>query len=427
MKKCVKNTLLKLLNVSASRILSVHQPDICGITGSVGKTTTKEAIAKILSHFYPVYKSQKNYNTEIGVPLSIIGVEHPGRSLIGWTKVFLTAWKVQRKKTKYPEILVLEMGADHPGDIEYFMKFISCRIAVVTAVGSAHLEFFQDIQAIAREKRKIVEALHPDGFAVLNADDPRVFGMRKHTRAQVITYGFSENADFRASEVHIRFHEKEGFSLSCKLFLENSVIPFTVRGMLGSHQLYPLLAAIAVGRIYQIPVVDILKFLQNFSPPPGRMRLLRGIKQSWIIDDTYNSSPEACHKALQALKHAQASRTIVVFGDMLELGKYTEEKHRAIGREIQQSGADILIAVGERARDFIRGARKAGMPDHSLFHFSFVQNAGRFLQGRMRPGDVVLVKGSQNMRMEKIVKEIMAEPQKAKELLVRQEEKWEAL
>jgi len=192
--------------------------------------------------------------------------------------------------------------------------------------------------------------------------------------------------------------------------------------------LYAALAAAAVGLYFDMNLVEIAKALEEFNLPPGRMNILPGIKHTFIIDDTYNSSPEAVISALDILgriKIEEGASKYAILGDMLELGSYTEEGHLTAGQKAAASNLQCLIAVGERARMIIQGASQAGMDDACLFYFDKPEEAGRFIQNRLKAGDISLVKGSQGMRMEKIVKEIMAEPEKAGELLVRQGEDWQ--
>ncbi|MFA5754455.1 MAG: cyanophycin synthetase, partial [Patescibacteria group bacterium] len=190
---------------------------------------------------------------------------------------------------------------------------------------------------------------------------------------------------------------------------------------------YAALAAAAVGLYFEMNLVEIALALKDFSLPKGRMNVLPGIKHTFIIDDTYNSSPEAVIAALSVLSRIkidpEASK-YAVLGDMLEIGAYTEEGHQLVGRKLVESGISRLIAVGERSRDIIRGAKDAGLEDDFIFYFDNSEDAGKFLQDRVKAGDIILVKGSQGVRMEKAVKEIMAEPERAAELLVRQGKEW---
>ncbi|MFA6215928.1 MAG: UDP-N-acetylmuramoyl-tripeptide--D-alanyl-D-alanine ligase [Patescibacteria group bacterium] len=434
MKKIAKKLLKKWLRFLAAAILDKYQPQVIAITGSVGKTSTKEAIYTVLAGAYNVRRSLKNYNNEIGTPLTIIGAEPGGRSLLKWFLVFWQAGRLLVFKDKnYPNILILEMGADHPGDIKYLTGFVPIKVGVVTAVAPVHLEFFDTLPDVAKEKGLLVKALPKTGYAVLNGDDRLVYAMKEITNAKVMTFGFAPQADVLATGVAVS-HEVDYKDISTiqgisfKLNYQGKVMPVLLPRVLGEHLVYTALAAIAVGLIYELNLHTIIESLKNFEPPKGRMHLISGIKETLIIDDTYNSSPLAAKKALYQLgqlnldKH---NKKYAVLGDMLELGKITEQAHQEIGAAVKQYKIDYLITVGERSRDMVRGAIKAGMPKDKCFNFQTSLAAGKFLQNRIASGDLILVKGSQGMRMEKAVKELMAEPQKAAELLVRQGKEWE--
>lgn len=208
----LKSILQAMLNSCAKKIIKKYKPDVVGITGSVGKTSAKEAITAVLSSKFDVRSNFKNYNNEIGLPLTVIGVEKtPGRNLFGWVKVFMKAFSLRFKwNANYPDILVLEMGADKPGDIEYLLEIAPCKVGVLTFIGSAHIEFFKTIKKIAQEKRLIVSHLKEDGFAVLNFDNEMVLQNAK-TKAETITYGFKEGADLQATDVHIINDDQTGW------------------------------------------------------------------------------------------------------------------------------------------------------------------------------------------------------------------------
>jgi UDP-N-acetylmuramyl pentapeptide synthase len=201
-----------------------------------------------------------------------------------------------------------------------------------------------------------------------------------------------------------------------------------MKSVVSETALYAALAAAAVALYFDFNLVEVAQALSNFNLPPGRMNLLPGIKHTFIIDDTYNSSPEAAISALDVLSQIKVdagAEKYAVLGDMLEIGSYTEEGHKLVGAKVVKNQINHLIAVGEKARDFIRGAKEAGMEDDYIFYFDKPEEAGRFLQNRIKAGDVLLIKGSQGARMEKIVLELMAEPERAAELIVRQGKEWE--
>lgn len=401
-----------------------YRPAIIGITGSVGKTSTKEAVFMALKTKFRARRNQKNYNNEIGVPLTILGEETGGQSFWRWFRVFFVSVFRIIYTSKYPRVLILEMGADRIGDISYLVGFVRCCVGVVTAVGDipVHVEFFQSADQVAREKATLVRSLTPSDWAVFNFDDERVRAMAGKTRAKVFSYGFGENNHLRATNLEERLDDLSDVLLSFKVDYRGNNVPIRLKGVLGSHQLYPVLAAIAVGLIFKMNLVEIAQALKNYQPPAGRVRLLKGIKDSWIIDDTYNASPSATISALEVLSKTNG-RKIAVLGDMLELGAFSEEAHRQVGAKAALV-ADWLLAVGDKSIFIADQVQKSGLPKEKILHFEDSQEAARVLQNLICPGDVVLVKGSQSIRMEKIVKEVMAEPQLADKLLVRQEKEW---
>lgn len=426
----MKKLLELKLRMLARLILKRYRPIIVGITGSIGKTSAKEAIYHVLQNKFAVRANFKNYNNEIGLPLTIIGRESPGRDFFGW---FVLLWQafflVIFKNKNYPKILVLEMGIDRPGDMDYLTNIAPPDVAVVTAVSYSHIEYFGSLNNIKKEKQRLVEKLHPRGLAILNYDSALVKEMKLVSRAKILSYGVKEEADLRAQDVIYNFSRGnyDFAGINFKLNNQGSIVPVNMKNVMSEPALYAALAATAVALYFKMNLVEISAALNNFSSLPGRMNLLSGIKHSFIIDDTYNSSPEAAISAVEILgkiKVDMGAKKYAVMGDMLEIGAFTEEGHCLVGKKIQEKGIDILVAVGERARDFIKGAKEAGLEDEQIFYFDRSEEAGRFLQNRIKEGDVLLVKGSQGVRMEKIVKELMAEPDKAKKFLVRQDPPW---
>lgn len=409
-------------------ILAKYKPEVIGITGSVGKTSTKEAIYTVLSKKFSVQRNIKNYNNEIGLPLSIIGAESGGRSLLKWMVVFVKAWKLILVKDKnYPKILILEMGIDRPGDMKYLTDIVKCRIGVVTTIGTVHAEYFESIDSIQKEKGELIKTILQGGWSIINYDDERTRKMIDLSKAKVLTYGFDKRAMVRADEINYSFQNNEINGLSFKLFYNGSVMPVALPNIMSKASVYGALAGAAVGLAYDMNLVDIGLALREMKSPLGRMNLIEGIKKTIIIDDTYNAEPKSMAMAIETTKaiplENDASK-YAVLGDMLELGQYSEAEHKKIGELVVSSGIDYLICVGERAQDINRGAEGAGMNPDKIFHFDNSEEAGRFIQDRIETGDLILVKGSQGVRMEKIVKEIMANPIKAEELLVRQGEEW---
>jgi len=427
----LKSILQSILRFLSKRIIRKYNPDVVGITGSVGKTSTKEAIAVVLGSKFSVRASGKNYNNEIGMPLAIIGIEKaPGRSLAKWLEVFVKAFKLLMAKDKnYPEILVLEMGADKPGDIEYLTRIAPCKVGVLTFISHAHTEFFKTIKKIAQEKRVIISHLKKDGFAILNHDNEMVTQSARVTNAEVITFGFKEGADLQATDSRLIVDENSGWptGVNAKVLYKGSLIPIFLPGAVSKARVYSAMAGLAVGSVFGVNMVEGAQALSSLLPLAGHMRILPGIKDTFLIDDTYNSSPEAVKAALETLALVQpktGGERYAVLADMLELGGETENAHREIGFKVAELGIDFLITVGEASKHTAIAAREAGLEEHRVASFADSVSAGKFLQEKLKQGDVALIKGSQSTRMEKIVKEVMAEPLKAPELLVRQTGEW---
>lgn len=425
----IKRIIQFKLKWLAKLILAKYKPEVIGITGSAGKTSAKEAIYAVLSPRFKVRRNIKNYNNEIGLPLSIIGAEAAGKNIFGWLLVFLKAAALILFYDKdYPEILVLEMGVDRPGDMPYLLGIVRPNVGVVTNLGHAHIEFFETVEKIDREKGELVKNLKPGGWAILNADDERVRQMEKLSRVRVLTFGLGEKADVRARELFFSFEKaeesKELSGLSFKLSYDGSVVPVMLPRVIGYPAVYAALAGAAVGIAYGLNLVEISQALDNFRPPRGRMNVIPGIKNTVIIDDTYNASPQPALLAISLLAEipiGKGAKKYAVLGDMLELGHFSVEGHGQVGKAVAEKKIDYLIAVGEKARDIARAAEAGGMSLDRIYHFADADAAKRFVQERIHEGDLILVKGSQGARMEKVVKEIMAEPLKAGELLVRQD------
>lgn len=413
----LKNLLQTIIRDLAKRILAKYKPDVIGITGSVGKTSSKEAIAYVLQSKFSVRRTLKNYNNEIGLPLTIIGIEKsPGKSILGWLGVI---WKAKKlllaRDNNYPEVLVLEMGADKPGDIEYLTEIAPCKVGVLTFISHAHTEFFKTIKKISQEKRIIISHLKQDGFAVMNFDNEMVMQNIGATKAEVLTYGFKDGADLRATDVNLIKDAQTGWpsGLNFKVLYKGNVVPVFLPGVISKSSISAALAGLAVGTIFGVNLVEGSQALSKLQRLPGRMRLIEGVKHALVVDDSYSSSPEAAKTALEALAQIEArpeARRYAVLGDMLELGTETENAHRELGFKVAELGLDFLITVGEAAKHIAQAAKEAGMEENKIASFANGGEAGRFSQEKIKEGDLVLVKGSQGIRLERVVKEIMAEP-----------------
>lgn len=384
---------LRILSIA---ILRKYNPKVVAITGSVGKTSTKEAVYHVLKHKFKARKTQSNYNTEIGVPLTIIGSDSPGRSLIKWFGVFGKALKLIFKQQRYPEILILEMGADRPGDLKYLTSFIKPDVSIITNIGISHLEFFKTEKAIFNEKAQLVNVLQRGGVAILNYDDQKVRSLEGKTKARVLTYGLSSEADLSAEE----------FGL-----LKNLPKPLV----------HTFLAAIATASIFDIPTSKSEQILKNFKGTKGRLQTIKGVNGSTIIDDTYNSAPDSATSALGYLVNFEGKRKIAVMGRMAELGEETESGHRRVGKKAADVGLSLLFVKDNEAKLIGEEAVACGMNPEKVVEFSNSSEAVSKIRKEIGEDDVVLIKASQSDYFEDIVKGVMAEPERAEDLLVQRD------
>ena len=407
----MKNFLLKilkwLLKTLAQLTIWRYKPGIIGITGSVGKTSAKEAIFAVLSQERRVRRSSGNFNNELGLPLTILGDWQEIKGLFFWPKVILLSLLRVIFKVSYPEILVLEYGADKPGDIRYLLKIAKPQIGVITAVGEipVHVEFYSGPEAVAREKSKIIEILPANGFAVLNSDDITVMEMKNRTRAHLMTFGFNEEAQVKISNFENQMEGEVPEGISFKLEYGGSFVPVKIKNNFGRAPAYAAAAAAAVGLIFGLNLVKISEGLVRYQAPPHRLTLVKGVKNTWIIDDCYNASPLSMEAALEVLRDLKAKRKIAVLGDMLEIGRYTPEAHEVVGKSTAKI-VDLLFTVGPRARFIAEAAEKAGLDKNKIFSFDTVLGVGKVLEHHLHLGDLVLIKASRAINLDKVVEEI---------------------
>lgn len=429
MQQIFKKIISYIIQIEAILVLKKYKPKIVAVTGSVGKTSTKDAIYTVMAKSFYVRKSEKSFNSDIGVPLTILGCNNAWLNPVKWLQNIFMGLKLILFKNKYPEWLVLEVGADRPGDIQKITKWLKPDVAVLTKFAEVpvHIEYFKSKEEVIREKGYLAQALKHDGVLVLNSDDADVFAFKNKVPNKIITYGLFGEAEVRATNYDVYYSEKshQPVGVHFKVEYEGNALPVNILGVLGQNNIYSSLGAIAVGLSVNLNLVELTTSLSAHNAPRGRMNLLAGIKNSTIIDDTYNSSPVAVHSALATLQIIKtAGQKIAVLGDMLELGKHTAEEHKKVGLSVAGI-CDVLVTVGLRARAIAESALDAGLSEKNVLQFDDSVEAGTYLQGLINENDVVLVKGSQSIRMERTVAKIMAEPNKASELLVRQEPEWQ--
>jgi UDP-N-acetylmuramoyl-tripeptide--D-alanyl-D-alanine ligase len=344
---------------------------VVGITGSVGKTSTKELVWAVLSRRFRVLRSEGNLNNEIGVPLTLLQLE-PTRQRV-----------------------VLEMGMYARGEIARLCDLARPAVGVVTNIGPVHLERLGSLEAIAAAKAELVESLPPDGVAILNYDEPFVLAMARKAKSRVLLYGLDSRADLWADEI-----ESEGLEgIRFRMHYRRESMKVNVP-LLGRHSVHTALRAAAVGLAEGMTWDDILMGLQD-RQAQIRLVAVPGPQGATLLDDTYNSSPASAIAALNLLAELEG-RKIAVLGDMLELGSYEEEGHRLVGRRAMDV-VEILVAVGPRGRIIGQEALSLGMKPDRVCLCESNQAAIEYLQGAIRPGDCVLIKGSRGIKMEEIV------------------------
>jgi len=435
MKTTFRKILTYLLRIESRLVLFKYKPRIIAITGSVGKTSTKDAVFAGLSHISYVRKSEKSYNSEIGLPLTVLGLSNGWNNPLMWIKNLAKGFWLFLAPHKYPKWLVLEVGVGHPGDMQKTASWLKTDVVIITAIGAtpSHIEFFNSRKQIIEEKSKLIKTLKQGGLLILNADDEDVLEMKHKTKNLVLTYGFNKDANVVGSGENILYDEVVGSAehdvnepkgIIFRVDAGGDSLPVVIEGVFGRNHIYAALATMALATGLKLNVLNVINSLKSYDVPPGRMRLLKGAGNCFIIDDTYNSSPLACESALKTLSEIKlGGRRIAVLGDMLELGKHTEESHKNIGKVAKES-CDLLVIVGLRAQGIKDGATEAGMKAEDIFEFLDSYKAREFIKTFIQKGDLVLVKGSQSMRMERIVEEILLDKENKEKLLVRQEEEW---
>lgn len=409
----------------AVAILKRHKPQIVGITGSVGKSSAKEAIFLVLKDNFRVRKNEENYNNEIGIPLTIIGAKTGGRNLFKWILVFFKwiFWLIA--PVGYPKILILEMAIDRPGDMKYLMSFIPLDVGIFTNVSSSHLEFFKNIKAIAKEKSILVKSVSASGVAILNTDNPFIKEESDSIKTNVVSYGFNDEADLRVTDIRFNYDENgNSKGLSFKLNYNKKIIPLRLPHIIAKHQLYAALAAVGVGEYFKVNMIEALAALENYQSPAGRMNLISGINSSLIIDDVYNASPVSTLAAIDTMDQISAKRKILILGDMFELGEDSESGHLEVVKRVLEGKFDKLVLVGSRMKKAAQDLLGSNNYIKSVLFFDDPAQAGKIIKNIIQEGDLILVKGSQGMRMEMAIEQLISESEDAKKVLCRQSKVW---
>ncbi|MDO8407842.1 MAG: Mur ligase family protein [bacterium] len=446
-KRLIKPIIVAILAFVARAVMGRYRPKVVMVTGSVGKTSTKDAVAAALSERFSVRKSEKSFNSEFGVPFTILGVGNPWANPVAWLIVVRKALALLLLPNHYPNLLVLEVGADKPGDLKRILRIARPDAVVVTRLPAVpvHVEFYASPEAVREEEFAPAYALSPGAPLIVCSDDPYALEMASRVRAPLSTYGFDAASSVRLSD--IAWHKEDGVvvGMRAKITVGIQTAPLVIRGSVGKTQLLPAAAAIATAAVFNISLADAITALGGYEPPAGRGRLFRGVHNSVIIDDSYNSSPVALEEALDTLasfpiegrpasapsshkatnghSKATAGKRIAVLGDMLELGRYSVMEHERVGERVAHS-VDLLVSVGIRARGLAASARAKGLSDERILSFDDAASAAVALPSLLQQGDVLLVKGSQSIRTERIVEALLASPAD-RTRLVRQDRQWQ--
>lgn len=374
--------LLKKILHKTEQVLAKHylrlfpSLTIVGITGSVGKTTTKEAMAVVLAQKYRVVKTQANIDPIYNLPRTMLKV---------------------RPQT---QVLVLEMGVEYPGEMETYLSWVKPKIGVVIQIAWTHTEFFGDINGVVKEKGKLIEALPPNGWQVLNWDDERTRNLSKRSETKTFFFGMDkENCDLVAEKIET---SKNGLTFLLSRTINNEKIKVSW-SILGQHNVYCALAAASVGVIMGLSLEEIKDGLEKLRPQPSRLNVMAGPSGSTIIDDSYNASPAGVIGALATLAEYPGRRKIAVLGEMKELGSYSEKGHRQVGEALVSKGIDYLIVFGQLTSSIVGAALEKGMDKRHIFETKTMKEITMILKKLLEEDDVILLKGSRFSHMERVI------------------------
>lgn len=368
---------LKALQALAKRVLSEHQVKVIGITGSIGKTTTKEFTFRVLSRKFRTLKSEGNFNNQLGLPLSLLMLREDH------------------------QVAVLEMAMSAPGEIRSLTHLSPPDIAMITNINPVHLQFFKSIDDIALAKKEILEGAGNGATAVLNGDDGLVRKIARDWHGDKLFFGLSESCDVRARNIENDGWDGICFELAYREKKKKVCAPFFYESYL-----YNLLAAAAAAFALRMSFEDVIAQVKTLQPLPMRGALLNLRENIRLIDDSYNSNPAALESTLKSLSRLPSKRKVAVLADMLELGEKEVEYHLQAGRQVVKSGWNLLVAIGPLSRHMAEGALSSGMKRGSVLSFNDVEEAAEKIWPVVQKGDLVLVKGSRKMKTERIVEKL---------------------
>jgi UDP-N-acetylmuramoyl-tripeptide--D-alanyl-D-alanine ligase len=371
----VKDTLNALGDLARDRRRKYNTP-VVALTGSNGKTTTKEMISACLETTFPILKTRENFNNLVGLPLTLLNL------------------------TENERVVILEMGMNVPGEIRRLTEIAEPDVGLITNIQKVHLEGMGSMERLKEEKGELFQRMKKNGMIIVNRDDPRVFDLASRFSGQRITFGIENPADVMAKEIRLRSAEGTSFILR----IEGEEVEITLP-LFGRHFVPNALSAIAIASLFGIEVMEAKEALESFHPFPMRMEIVHLEGGRTVINDAYNANPRSMELALETLSEVKGKgRAIAVLGDMLELGSFTEEAHQQLGQKVDELSIDLLLTLGEEAPVVAESAIRHGLPPERAKVVESHREAISILKQMMREGDWVLVKGSRRMAMEKIVK-----------------------
>ena len=434
----MKSLIYKILKYASKKLLQRYKPTIIGVVGNVGKTSMRANMVLFLEQFSPVGTNIDNYNTPIGITLSFLDERYPGKNIFTWIRIIFKALsKSWFGDSEFPPIWVLEVGVDAPGDMDEFITdFLEFDVVVFGFIGEhpVHLSQFKNRKQLIQEDAKILRVLKSDGTLIIDGDDVVLKSIYRK-RDNVITFGFGEThikaSDFKVTIEAINTQEQwDNYYSSIipkgkfKVSYKGSTIPFQVDYILGKHQVNSILPSIALGLVDGMNLVDISQQMKKIVPVKGRLRCLEGIKDTLLIDDTYNAAPAAMAMALDTIDriNIKGVRKVAVLGEMKELGSDSQSIHQDIGT-LAGEIVDVCIGVGEASKDILLAFHQKN--PKGLYHwFENSEEAASKIVDFITSDDIIIVKGSQSSRMEKVSLELLANKRYRRELLTRQSPEW---
>lgn len=444
MKKFIRSRIVSILSNFSRRTLAKYNPIIIAVTGNIGKTTTKDYIYSFLQSKLGADKvraSQKSENSEFGVNLTILGEKNAWNSPLKWSKLILKNFFKLYKDISFPEILVLEVGADKPGDIKFITTIVKPDVVVLTAFQKTptHGEYFANIEQHINEKKFLIEKMKRDGVIVYNSDDEVMSKMAlekkaKNPKVEIFSFGYSPDANVSILENTNLYNEQAdiiGIKIKLGVRFKNVYDEVEVRlfDVVGQAHAYSLAASVCVSILNGFSKEDLLSavknFERNFVLSKSRMRILEGVNGSKIIDDSYNSSPKATTNAIETVsKIINRGKKIAILGHMAELGNNSKKEHVSVAEEATKY-FDILIFSGRHNNYYLEGVRNTKFDLSKVFLAEDPTEVSKILEENslVKEGDLILVKGSQSARLEKVVVDLLVNP-RDREQVCRQDKEW---